>query len=103
GFIPKGNLPVFFHDPDEGDARALDVSLEGGDYLRHQVQHKVERRGEDLRLAYVALTRARHQAVIWWAGSWESRHSALGRLLFARDEDGAIAAEGDFTPADAAA
>ena len=27
-----------------------------------------EQRGEDLRLAYVALTRAKHQAVVWWAG-----------------------------------
>ena len=25
-----------------------------------------EQRGEDLRLLYVALTRARHQVVIWW-------------------------------------
>ena len=31
-------------------------------------QHVAEQRGEDLRLAYVALTRAQHQAVVWWAG-----------------------------------
>ena len=36
---------------------------------RHQRQALLEQRGEDLRLAYVALTRARHQAVVWWAGS----------------------------------
>ena len=35
---------------------------------------------------YVALTRARHQAVVWWAGSFDSRNSALGRLLFSRDD-----------------
>ena len=34
---------------------------------RHQRQHEAEQRGEDLRLAYVALTRAQHQAVVWWA------------------------------------
>ena len=50
-------------------------------------QHQAEQRGEDLRLAYVALTRARHQAVVWWAGSFDSRHSALSRLLFARRDD----------------
>jgi exodeoxyribonuclease V beta subunit len=103
GWIPSGAQPVFFHDPDAGDERALDVSLEGEAYERHHRQHRIERRGEDLRLAYVALTRACHQAVIWWAGSWDSRHSALGRLLFARDADGDIAPEGAFTPADDAA
>ncbi len=51
---------------------------------RHVQQHMVEARGEDLRLAYVALTRARHQAVVWWAGSANARDSALSRLLFAR-------------------
>ena len=61
---------------------------------RHKQQHLVEQRGEDLRLAYVALTRAQHQAVVWWAGSWDSRNSALGRLLFARDDDGQRGAGG---------
>ena len=61
----------------------------------------VEQRGEDLRLAYVALTRAQHQAVVWWAGSFDSRDSALGRLLFARDAEGNVAAAGASTPTDA--
>ncbi|HWF53811.1 MAG TPA: PD-(D/E)XK nuclease family protein, partial [Solirubrobacteraceae bacterium] len=59
-----------------------------------------ERRGEDLRLAYVALTRARHQAVVWWAGSWDSKNSPLGRLLFARDGEGNVAPRGSATPTD---
>jgi exodeoxyribonuclease V beta subunit len=64
----------------------------------------VEQRGEDLRLAYVALTRARHQAVIWWAPSRDSRHSPLARLLWNRDEAGNVAAEGaGAPPTDAAA
>jgi exodeoxyribonuclease V beta subunit len=94
---------VFFHDPDADDARTIDVALEGSEYHRHKRQALVEQRGEDLRLAYVALTRARHQAVIWWAGSWDSRHSPLGRLLFSRDDEGNVAAEGTATPGDAAA
>ena len=65
---------------------------------RHRRQHEVEQRGEDLRLAYVALTRAQHQAVVWWAGSWDSRDSPLGRLLFARDADGNVAAGGRRDP-----
>jgi exodeoxyribonuclease V beta subunit len=101
GFIPAG-LPVAFHDPDAGDVRTIDVGLEGPEFDRHKQQHLVEQRGEDLRLAYVALTRAQHQAVVWWAGSWNSRDSALGRLLFARDEAGTVAPVGRGTPTDAA-
>ena len=63
-----------------------------------------EQRGEDLRLAYVALTRARHQAVVWWAGSWDSRDSPLGRLLFApRRRTATSPPSGGSTPDDAAA
>ncbi|MGI8505527.1 MAG: UvrD-helicase domain-containing protein [Solirubrobacteraceae bacterium] len=103
GFIPDDPpQPVFFHDPQAGDARFVDVSLEGPEFVRHRDQFVSEQRGEDLRLAYVGLTRARHQAVLWWAGSWDSRNSPLGRLLFSRDEHGDVAPSGTFTPDDAA-
>ncbi len=100
--IPRGSPPVFFHDPEAGDARRIDVSLEGPAYRDHFNQFVREQRGEDLRLAYVALTRARHQAVVWWAPGWECQHSALGRLLFARDAQGNIAPYGAHAPTDAA-
>ena len=74
----------------------------GRTFRRHVRQHAIEQRGEDLRLAYVALTRAKHQAVIWWAGSRDSCHSPLGRLLFAKDADGNVEAYGGSTPTDAA-
>ena len=77
--------------------------MTGSDYRRHKAWHSEEHRGEDLRLAYVALTRARHQAVIWWAGSWGSRDAALSRLMFARDPDGSVAAHGKSVPSDEAA
>jgi exodeoxyribonuclease V beta subunit len=95
--------PVFFHDPANGDARTIDVGLDGSAFERHVAQHKAEARGEDLRLAYVALTRARHQAVVWWAGSANARDSALSRLLFARQEDGNVPPSGPATPSDLAA
>jgi exodeoxyribonuclease V beta subunit len=101
GKLEKGKA-IFFHDPEAGDERTIDVGPGGPDYDAHFDQHVLEERGEELRLAYVALTRARHQAVVWWAGSFGSRDSALGRLLFARDEDGNIAPNGSRTPADAA-
>jgi exodeoxyribonuclease V beta subunit len=100
GYIPRDPQPVFFHDPEAGDERVIDVGMDGPDFPRHRAQHEAEQRGEDLRLAYVALTRARHQAVVWWAGSWDSRNSALGRLLFARDADGNVPASGSSTPSD---
>ena len=84
-----GRLPR----PDAGDQRTLDVGLEGRDYRATATWRIAEERGEDLRLAYVALTRARHQAVVWWAGSWDSRDSPLGRLLFARGRGRATVAD----------
>ena len=58
-----------------GFRRTIDVGLGGAGYKRHKDWHIEEQRGEDLRLAYVALTRAKHQAVIWWAASWNSKDS----------------------------
>ena len=99
-WVPKG-VPVFFHDADADNSRTLDVGLEGANFASHQRQHLIEQRGEELRLAYVALTRAKHQAIVWWAGSWGSQDSALGRLLFERSPDGTVSAFGSSTPSDA--
>jgi exodeoxyribonuclease V beta subunit len=38
--------------------------------------------------------------VAWWAGSYDSRNSPLGRLLFAQDGAGNVAASGTRTPSD---
>ena len=103
GYIPdKPPRPVFFHDPEAGDERTVDVALEGSDFAQHREQFIREQRGEDLRLAYVALTRARHQAVVWWAGSYDSRDSPLGRLLFARSDSGDVEPSGGSVPSDQA-
>ena len=53
-----------------------------------------EGRGEDLRLLYVALTRAQHRAVLWWAGAQDSEHSPLARILFDRDAQGVVSPYG---------
>ena len=98
GWIPDGARPVYFHDSGANDIRAIDVGLQGADYAAHKRQYRSEERGEDLRMMYVALTRAKHQAVIWWVGSYNSRDSPLGRLLFAQDADGNIQPEGSTRP-----
>jgi len=88
--------PVVFHDPADRERRKLDVGGDIGDlaYQVHFNAGKVERRGEDLRHLYVALTRAKHQAVIWWAGVRDCQHSALGRLLLARGPNGDVSPSG---------
>lgn len=81
GYSQEDKVPVF-HDPGNNNLRTIDVSREGAGFSRHQHLALTERRGEDLRLLYVALTRAKHQATAWWASAYEAEHSPLGRLLF---------------------
>ncbi|MGH9285953.1 MAG: 3'-5' exonuclease, partial [Acidimicrobiales bacterium] len=102
GWSPEG-VPVVFHDPQAGHRRTLDVGVRGPGFSANRRRATEEERGEDLRLAYVALTRACHQAVVWWAASWGSRRSPLGRLLFGRDAAGNVAPELPSPPDDSAA
>ena len=46
--------------------------------------------GTNLRLLYVALTRAQHHTAIWWLPTTAAWRTGLARVLFARDESGAI-------------
>ena len=92
-------VPVF-HDAANGNRRTIDVGREGNDFAVHQKQELDEERGEDLRLLYVALTRARHQAFLWWVGVQDSQHSPLARLLFERDAQGLVHAYGSGTHTD---
>ncbi len=89
----SSEVPVF-HDPDDCNKRTIDVSGEGNSFAKHQKMEMEEGRGEDLRLLYVALTRARHQAVLWWVGVTGSQHSPLARLLFDRDDAGVVSPYG---------
>jgi exodeoxyribonuclease V beta subunit len=95
--------PVAFHDPECDDRRTLDVTLEGAGYAEHRQRAIAEQRGEDLRLAYVGLTRARHQAVVWWAGTRYTGQAPLSRLVFDRQADGTVPAHGSTTRSDDAA
>jgi exodeoxyribonuclease V beta subunit len=55
--------------------------------------------GDDARLLYVALTRARDKVVVWWAPRSGADGSALARLLFApRGGDGALTPGGASPP-----
>ena len=97
---PNTNEVPVFHDPAHGNTRTIDVGHEGNDFAIHQKMELDEGRGEDLRLLYVASTRARHQAVLWWAGVQDCQHSPLARLLFERDPQGLVHAYGSGTHTD---
>ncbi len=88
GWIPD-DAPPLFH---EGGERCIDVggpTRPGHD--ANVARHIAEERGEELRLAYVALTRARHQVVVWWASTYGACESPLGTLLFApHSKDGRL-------------
>jgi exodeoxyribonuclease V beta subunit len=103
GYVPLRCAAVY-HDALHGDVRTIDVTLgdapQGDPWHDHRSAYLVEQRGEDLRLAYVALTRAKHQAVLWWAAGQESKNSALFRLLFARGADGTVRPFDDRMPDD---
>lgn len=82
-----GDDEVWIHHGADG-RRRIDVA--GRRSTEARERHASEQRAEHLRLVYVALTRARHQAVVWWAGAALSKDAALTRLLFGDDDDGAV-------------
>ncbi len=64
-------------------ACVLDVGgLTGAGRAERFARWREEEAGEDLRLLYVALTRARSQVVLWWAAARTTEASPLHRLLY---------------------
>ena len=51
---------------------------------------KTDTEGDDLRLLYVALTRARHRLEVWWASTDTKNSSALARIFLDRDGGGPV-------------
>ena len=74
---------VLFHDDDR--TRCLHIG--GDDSPDHAQVERLGRKeaaGDDVRLTYVALTRAQSQVVAWWAPSWDEPNGGLSRLLRGR-------------------
>lgn len=92
-------IPVF-HDPANANTRCVDVGVDESTRDAHAQLETVELRGEDLRLLYVALTRARHQVVMWWAGSEHGKDAALNRLLLTPRVSATVPPRGRPTPTD---
>ncbi|WP_250007916.1 UvrD-helicase domain-containing protein [Actinoplanes sp. M2I2] len=93
-FLPFGwdrfaGKPDLLRLHDDRGARVLDVGGPNGPGFRQASRrHRDEEDGEDLRLMYVALTRAACQVVAWWAPTLNTRSSALHRFLFGRPAEG---------------
>ena len=85
---PPEHESVVYVDPDTG-RRTFDLSRgagwpdEDGALIRRRLAAD-ESAGERLRLLYVAMTRAQHRTVVWWAQAQRSAESALAHVLFAR-------------------
>jgi len=75
--------PPVFHD-DHG-TRCIGVGGCGEVHDEHVLTAAHERAEEELRLLYVALTRARHRVVVWWATAHDAAASPLGRVLLGRE------------------
>lgn len=87
---PTGSQPprtLLFHDPDD---RRLYADLGSDAHDAHRLLAERERLAEDLRLLYVALTRAKYRCCFAWGAANGAVNSALGYLLHqGTDEDGA--------------
>ncbi|MCW2681426.1 MAG: exodeoxyribonuclease beta subunit [Frankiales bacterium] len=93
---------LLLHDPD--GTRVLDVGgRDGPGYAERKKVSDAEDAGEELRLLYVALTRAMCQVVVWWAPSAVTAGSPLHRLLLGRTEGDPEPAARPPVPEDAAA
>ncbi|MCW0215323.1 MAG: UvrD-helicase domain-containing protein [Pseudonocardia sp.] len=100
-WVPDPDL-LLFHDAD--GTRVLDVGGPRGPERGPRIEaHLAEESGEDLRLLYVALTRAKCQVVAWWAPTTTTQASALHRLLVGRPAPGEIPAATYKVPQDASA
>jgi exodeoxyribonuclease V beta subunit len=74
---------VLYHEPD--GTRCLDIGGSGQPgYQQVAAKGRAEMAGDDIRLTYVALTRAQSQVVAWWAPSWDEVNGGLSRLLRGR-------------------
>ncbi len=74
---------LLYHD--DADTRCLYIGGESDPDRRRFVDlHRREEARNNIRVTYVALTRAQSQVVAWWAPSWDEPNGGLSRLLRGR-------------------
>ncbi|MGC4938728.1 UvrD-helicase domain-containing protein [Kribbella sp. DT2] len=91
-YLPFGFNRHIFDDEElllfhQDGIRSLDI---GGrnrpGYSANEKRWRAEVAGDDIRLTYVALTRAQSQVVAWWAPSWDEINGGVSRLLRGRKQ-----------------
>ncbi|MCD2193008.1 UvrD-helicase domain-containing protein [Actinomycetospora endophytica] len=83
-WVPGEPREVLHHDAQGRRIRAVGGPTDP-EWAEHCRAQREEDDGEDLRLLYVALTRAQGQVVAWWTPSSQTAFSALNRVLRSRD------------------
>src|SRR5262249_50831017 len=79
GLFPSG-FPLAFHD-DAGNA-FLDVNHQSKLREKNKEPHKREAFAEEVRVVYVALTRAKRRTTVFWGGFRQSGGSPAAHLFF---------------------
>ena len=76
------DIPMFH---DDAGVRCLHIGgPESPDLAETERFSRAEAARNDIRLTYVALTRAQSQVVAWWAPSWDEPNGGLSRLMRGR-------------------
>jgi exodeoxyribonuclease V beta subunit len=91
-FLHKGSKPqppIVFHDQEEENVLTMYL---GSEYMETwQAQAEKEQLAENMRLFYVALTRAKHRCYLSWGAINKSQTSAWAHLLY-----GSTSSDSDF-------
>ncbi|MEC3956038.1 UvrD-helicase domain-containing protein [Nocardia sp. CDC153] len=90
---------LLFHD--EQGRRVLDVGgPDAPGYSSRRLRAEAEEQAEELRLLYVALTRAGAQVIAWWAPAFDTQTAPLHRMLLGREPGSPAVADKVPVPAD---
>lgn len=83
-WIQDTDREIALRHHDASGARMLEIGAPMD--AANVAESRAEDAAEELRLTYVALTRAQSQVVVWWARTKNSVHSGISRLLLGRAE-----------------
>ncbi|MEJ5944115.1 UvrD-helicase domain-containing protein [Pseudokineococcus basanitobsidens] len=95
----RGREPSTAVVHDEQGRRCRDVGGRGSPgWAAHVREHQEAETDEELRLAYVALTRASSHLLLWWAGTTNTERAPLHRLLLGAGAAGELAGSASVVP-----
>lgn len=85
-WFSDSGVPFLYHDPENGYQACLELNEKGHpERGRHRYLAALEEVSESLRLAYVAMTRAKQHCTLIFESVNDIEYSAMGYLLLGRD------------------